>query len=63
MSPHRFDASILREYDIRGIVGETLHEADAYAVGRCFGSVIVEEGDRSLCVGYDGRISSPVLAG
>ena len=63
MSPHRFDASILREYDIRGIVGETLHEADAYAVGRCFGSVIVEEGDRSLCVGYDGRISSPGLAG
>ena len=28
----------LREYDIRGIVGKTLHPADAFAIGRCFGS-------------------------
>jgi len=35
---HRFDATVLREYDIRGIVGRTLHEADAFAIGRCFGS-------------------------
>jgi phosphomannomutase len=59
---HRFDPSILREYDIRGIVGETLSTEDAYAVGRCFGSVIMEEGDRTLCVGYDGRFSSPDMA-
>ena len=31
---HTFDRTILREYDIRGIVGKTLHEADAYALGR-----------------------------
>ncbi|RZM11490.1 MAG: phosphomannomutase, partial [Sphingomonas sp.] len=31
---HRFHPSILREYDIRGVVGETLGEDDAYAVGR-----------------------------
>ena len=29
---------ILREYDIRGIVGETLHAADARAIGRAFGT-------------------------
>ena len=62
MTTHSFDDTVLREYDIRGIFGDTLHEADAYAVGRCFGSVIIEEGDRTLCVGYDGRDSSPSLA-
>ena len=30
---HKFPASSLREYDIRGIVGETLGEADAFAIG------------------------------
>ena len=34
--PHRFDPTILREYDIRGIVGETLSTADARAIGRAF---------------------------
>jgi hypothetical protein len=29
--PHRFDPTILREYDIRGIVGTTLFPADAEA--------------------------------
>ena len=29
--PHRFDPTILREYDIRGVVGETLSAADARA--------------------------------
>ena len=30
---HTFHPSILREYDIRGIVGDTLTETDAYALG------------------------------
>jgi phosphomannomutase len=58
---HRFDATVLREYDIRGIVGRTLHEADAFAIGRCFGSVVVRDGGTTVAVGYDGRLSSPVL--
>ena len=37
MSGHTFHPTILREYDIRGIVDETLFEADAYAIGRSFG--------------------------
>ena len=59
---HTLDSSILRSYDIRGIVGETLKEDDAYAVGQGFGSVLVDEGAQSVCVGYDGRLSSPALA-
>ncbi|RDD62825.1 phosphoglucomutase/phosphomannomutase PgmG [Ferruginivarius sediminum] len=59
---HRFDPTILREYDIRGIVGETLFEADAEALGRAFGTIVRENGGRKVAVGYDGRLSSPDLA-
>lgn len=59
MSGHRFDPTILREYDIRGIVGETLSIDDARAIGRAFGTMVVENGGKSVCVGYDGRLSSP----
>jgi phosphomannomutase len=58
---HVFDATVLREYDIRGIVGNTLHAADAYAIGRSFASIVVRNGGRSVAVGYDGRLSSPEL--
>ena len=34
--------TILREYDIRGVVGETLHAADARAIGRSFAAVLAE---------------------
>ena len=37
---HKFDPTILREYDIRGIVGKTLHAADARAIGRSFGTMV-----------------------
>jgi phosphomannomutase len=58
---HRFDPTILREYDIRGVVGETLHEADAHAIGRSFAVVLKAAGGRSVAVGLDGRLSSPAL--
>jgi len=58
---HKFQASSLREYDIRGIVGETLNEADAFAIGRVFGSIVAEKGGRKIAVGRDGRLSSPLL--
>ena len=59
--PHPFDATVLREYDIRGIVGKTLNPADAFAVGRAFGSIVARNGGTKVCVGYDGRLSSPDL--
>ncbi len=58
---YTLDTSILREYDIRGIVGETLRAEDAYAIGRAFGSILIEADGRSVAVGYDGRLSSPEL--
>ena len=68
---HQFHSSILREYDIRGIVGETLHPADARAIGRAFGHIVRQQpaqpgtGGRrpAVALGYDGRLSSPELAG
>ena len=47
---HRFHPTILREYDIRGIVGETLTAADARALGRAFGTVVLRAGGgRRVC--------------
>src|SRR5580698_10827421 len=58
---HRFDPTVLREYDIRGIVDRTLHSADAFAIGRVFGSIVARTGGRRVAVGYDGRLTSPEL--
>ncbi|KQZ65621.1 phosphomannomutase [Sphingopyxis sp. Root1497] len=59
---HVFHPTMLREYDIRGVVGDTLSAADAYAIGRSFATLIRRAGGRSVAVGYDGRLSSPMLA-
>ena len=59
-STHDFDRTILREYDIRGIIGETLSAEDAYAIGRGF-TTLAGDGAETICVGYDGRLSSPEL--
>jgi phosphomannomutase len=56
---HLFPPSSLREYDIRGIVGETLHKQDAFAIGRTFGSIVSRSGGTRVAVGRDGRLSSP----
>jgi len=58
---HRFNPTILREYDVRGVVGETLSETDARAIGQSFAVVMREAGARSIAVGRDGRLSSPAL--
>lgn len=62
MTGHRFHSSLLREYDIRGVVGETLHEADAGAIGRAFGTLVRRDGGTCVAVAYDGRLSSPAMA-
>src|SRR6476620_12802733 len=58
---HQFNPTILREYDIRGIVGDTLTEADAYALGRTYAAIAREEGARRIAVGRDGRTHSGML--
>jgi phosphomannomutase len=58
---HTFNPTILREYDIRGIVGDTLTPADAYALGRTYASKARGEGARTIAVGRDGRTHSGML--
>lgn len=62
MSGHNFHETVLREYDVRGIVDETLHTADAEALGKAFGTHVRRAGGQRVCVGYDGRVSSPAMA-
>lgn len=58
---HRFDPTSLREYDIRGIVGEALGPDDARAIGRGFATLLRRAGGHRVAVGRDGRVSSPEL--
>src|SRR6516162_8976528 len=58
---HRFDPTILREYDIRGVVGKTLSAADARAIGRAYAITLAGAGGNRLAIGYDGRLTSPEL--
>jgi phosphomannomutase len=62
MATHAFHPTLLREYDIRGIVGSTLSASDAEAIGRAFGTMVVAAGGARVVLGYDGRLSSPELA-
>ncbi len=62
MTKHVFHSTVLREYDVRGIVGETIDEADARALGKAIGTTVKRSGGRRICVGYDGRLSSPSLS-
>lgn len=58
---HQFHSTVLREYDIRGIIGETLGPDDARAIGRGFATLLRRAGGSKVAVGYDGRVSSPML--
>lgn len=60
--PHHFDPVILREYDIRGIVGKNVTDADAWAIGAGFGTLVRRAGGKRVVVGFDGRHSSPALS-
>ena len=53
--------SIFREYDIRGIFGQTLYEQDAYKIGLGFSKFVREAGGDKVVIGFDGRLSSPAL--
>ncbi len=56
---------IFREYDIRGVYGETLHAADARRIGAAFGAWLKtqhpDQPNPLVHVGFDGRLSTPVL--
>jgi len=54
--------SIFKAYDIRGVVPTTLDEHVARCLGRAFGTVARIEGERTVAVGRDGRLSGPALS-
>ena len=54
--------SIFKAYDIRGIVPATVDEAIARGLGRAFGSAARAQGQTTVAVGRDGRLSGPKLA-
>ncbi|BAP42289.1 phosphomannomutase [Pseudomonas sp. StFLB209] len=54
--------SIFRAYDIRGVVGDTLHAETAYWIGRAIGAQSLAENEPNVSVGRDGRLSGPELS-
>ena len=57
------DPGIFRAYDIRGVVGQTLSNEVAHAIGQAIGSLMHEKNLQRIVVGRDGRLSGPDLAG
>ena len=58
----QLNAGIFKAYDIRGITPTTLNEDIALGLGRAFGTVAMEQGQTTVAVGRDGRLSGPGLA-
>ena len=54
--------AIFKAYDIRGIVPSTLNEEVAEALGEAFGAVALAEGEKTVAVGRDGRLSGPAMS-
>ncbi len=54
--------SIFKAYDIRGIVPATVTEEVAQALGRAFGTIARSEGETTVAVGRDGRLSGPSMS-
>ena len=55
-------SSIFKAYDIRGVVPSTIHEEVAQALGQAFGTVALAQGEQTVAVGRDGRLSGPSLS-
>lgn len=53
--------AIFRAYDIRGVVGEAFSREVVYEMGRAIGSEAYDQGQQTVIVARDGRISSPEL--
>ncbi len=56
------DASIFKAYDIRGIVPKTLTDEIAEGLGKAFGTIALSQGEKTVAVGRDGRLSGPSLS-
>lgn len=54
--------SVVKAYDIRGVVGEDIDEDFVFDVGAAFAHIVSGEGEGRIAVGHDMRPSSPDLA-
>ncbi|QCB27868.1 phosphomannomutase/phosphoglucomutase [Corynebacterium endometrii] len=54
--------AVIKAYDVRGVVGVDIDENFVRDTGAAFASVLREEGETTVAVGYDMRPSSPALA-
>jgi phosphomannomutase len=54
-------ASLFKAYDIRGVVPTSLNTDFARALGRAFGTHARAQGQQTVAVGRDGRLSGPEL--
>ena len=54
--------SVIKAYDIRGVVGETIDEGFVRTAGAAFASILRGEGEDRIAVGHDMRPSSPALS-
>ena len=61
MSDEIIQQNIFKAYDIRGIVDTELTDEAVYKIGQAVGSDAINKKQRTICVGYDGRLSSPSL--
>jgi phosphomannomutase len=53
--------TIFKAYDIRGIVPSTIDDNMAEGLGKAFGTQAMAEGQSTVAVGRDGRLSGPAL--
>ncbi len=58
----KYPVEIFKAYDIRGVVETHLTKDVVEEIGKVLGSMALESGVKGLVVGYDGRLTSPILA-
>ena len=58
---HKINPTILREYDIRGIVGKDLFSQDALLLGKAIGTRSASSEHKTVIIGYDGSHTSPEM--
>ena len=56
------DRAVFKAYDIRGTVPEQINPELAQALGRAFGTAVLQQGEHTVAVGRDGRLSGPDLS-
>ena len=53
------EQNIFKAYDIRGKVGKSLNDDSIIQIGKSIGSEALQQNQKNISVGYDGRLSSP----